>query len=54
VGLLDKDKSYVVYCHTGNRSSRATALMHSLGFKHVYDVQGGIAAWEQSGLPVTR
>ncbi len=51
---LDKNKSYVVYCHTGNRSGQATTLMHSLGFKHVYDVQGGIAAWEQSGLPVTR
>jgi rhodanese-related sulfurtransferase/peroxiredoxin len=51
---LDKDKSYVVYCHTGNRSGQATTLMHSLGFKHVYDVQGGIAAWEQAGLPVTQ
>ena len=51
---LDKNKSYVVYCHTGNRSGQATALMHSLGFKHVYDVQGGIAAWEQAGLPVTQ
>ncbi len=50
---LDKNKNYVVYCHTGNRSGQATALMHSLGFKHVYDVQGGIAAWEQAGLPVT-
>jgi rhodanese-related sulfurtransferase/thiol-disulfide isomerase/thioredoxin len=50
---LDRDRSYVVYCHTGNRSSQATALMHSLGFKHVYDVQGGINAWQQAGLPVT-
>jgi rhodanese-related sulfurtransferase len=50
---LAKDKSYVVYCHTGNRSGQATALMHQLGFKHVYDVQGGLAAWEQAGLPVT-
>lgn len=51
---LDKNRSYVVYCHTGNRSGQATTLMHTLGFKHVYDVQGGIAAWEQAGLPVTQ
>ncbi len=49
---LDRNKSYVVYCHTGNRSGKATALMSELGFRHVYDVQGGIAAWQQAGLPV--
>lgn len=50
---LDKDKYYFVYCHTGNRSARATARMHEAGFKHVYDIQGGIAAWRSQGLPVT-
>lgn len=53
VAKLDKDKNYFVYCHTGNRSSRATARMHELGFKHVYDIHGGINAWQAQGLPVT-
>jgi rhodanese-related sulfurtransferase/peroxiredoxin len=53
LGGLDKDKSYVVYCHSGNRSGQATTLMHELGFKHVYDVQGGLQAWQQAGLPLT-
>ena len=52
--LLDKDKSYFVYCQTGNRSSTAAELMHSLGFKHVYDIRGGITAWQGENLPSTR
>ena len=54
LGALDRDAPYIVYCHTGNRSATVTARMHELGFKHVYDVQGGIAAWTQAGLPVTQ
>lgn len=51
---LDRNRSYVVYDQTGTRSAKATTLMHSLGFKHLYDVQGGIEAWQQAGLPVSQ
>jgi phage shock protein E len=51
---LDKDKSYYAYCQTGNRSSKATELTHSLGFKHVHDIQGGMTGWPGAGLPSTR
>lgn len=51
---LDKDKSYFLYCQSGNRSATAAKLMHSLGFKHVYDIQGGMTAWQGEGLPSTR
>jgi len=51
IGALDRDERYVVYCHTGNRSGRATALMAELGFTNVSDVDGGIAAWETAQLP---
>lgn len=50
---LDKEKNYFVYCQTGNRSSKATEKMHELGFKHVYDIEGGITAWQQESLPVS-
>ena len=53
VSALDRNRTYIVYCHTGNRSGKATAVMHDLGFTHVYDVKGGIAAWQQAGLPTT-
>ena len=47
---LNNDKTSLVYCHTGSRSGQATALMNSMGFKHVYDVQGGMSAWEAAVL----
>ena len=46
VDKLDKTKRYLVYCRTSNRSGQAVAVMKSLGFKEVYDMDGGIVAWE--------
>ena len=51
---LDKTKTYVVYCRSGNRSGKTVQLMKRLGFQRVYDVQGGIKAWTARGLPLTR
>jgi phage shock protein E len=48
---LSKDTPYIVYCRTGRRSGALTEHMHALGFKHVYDLQGGLQAWTQAGLP---
>jgi rhodanese-related sulfurtransferase/thiol-disulfide isomerase/thioredoxin len=53
LATLSKDAPYVVYCHTGRRSAVVTGHMHDLGFKHVYDLQGGLTAWHQVGLPIT-
>jgi rhodanese-related sulfurtransferase len=53
IDALDKSATYVVYCHSGNRSGQATTIMKDLGFQTVYNVEGGINAWEQAGLPVT-
>lgn len=50
---LDKEKNYFVYCQTGNRSKAATEKMHELGFKHVYEIEGGITAWQEAGMPVS-
>ena len=52
IDALDKDKTYVVYCRSGNRSSKTLALMKQLGFKKVYNVQGGIMDWHQQKLPL--
>lgn len=49
---LDRDVPYLLYCRSGNRSGQARALMADLGFTDVADVDGGIVAWEQAGLPV--
>jgi phage shock protein E len=46
---LPKTVSYFVYCHSGNRSGVATSKMAALGFTSVYNLQGGIAAWQANG-----
>lgn len=42
IGGLDKNKKYLVYCRSGNRSKIAGRIMESMGFKEVYDLAGGI------------
>lgn len=40
-------------CHSGARSSRATAIAIRAGYDAV-NVRGGITAWNRAGLPLTR
>ena len=50
---LDPEGTYLVYCRSGNRSGQATALMADLGFEQVYDLDGGVLAWDAQGLALT-
>jgi rhodanese-related sulfurtransferase/rubrerythrin len=43
---LDPDKPVVVYCAVGGRSLAAAQLLSGLGFRKVYNLQGGIKAWQ--------
>ena len=45
VSTLDKDGVYIVYCKAGMRSKKACNKMIDLGFKHVFNLKGGIARW---------
>ncbi|MCT4624064.1 MAG: rhodanese-like domain-containing protein [Schleiferiaceae bacterium] len=49
---MDKSKTYVVYCHSGRRSAHASEILKDNGFTKVYNVQGGISAWQQDGYEV--
>lgn len=37
---LDKNKTYYLYCRTGNRSGQAARIMKSEGFEKVYNIGG--------------
>lgn len=50
VKALDRDDTYLVYCRSGNRSGQARDLMGELGFAEVYNLSGGINAWQDAGL----
>jgi rhodanese-related sulfurtransferase len=49
---LPKDRSLLVYCAGGYRSSIAASLLQRSGFSPVGEIAGGIAAWEAAKLPV--
>jgi len=50
---LDRDVPYVIYCRSGNRSGQTRALMADLGFRSVEDIDGGVIAWQDAGMPLT-
>jgi thioredoxin 1 len=52
VKTLDKSKPVLVYCLSGGRSARAAVKLRDMGFKEVYDMQGGINAWSNANLPL--
>ena len=54
VSELDPKKPVVVICQSGSRSQSAAALLAQKGFKKVYNVLGGMSAWQMSGLEISR
>lgn len=52
IAALDKKATYAVYCRSGNRSGTALEQMTAAGFSHVYDLAGGIGAWQKMGGPM--
>lgn len=53
VGELPKDRSLLLYCAGGYRSSIAASMLQRCGFSRVGEIAGGIAAWEAAKLPLT-
>jgi len=45
IAALDKDKEYLMYCRSGNRSGRACKMMQKKGFKNLYNLEKGYSAW---------
>jgi rhodanese-related sulfurtransferase len=42
IEALDKNKTYLIYCRSGNRSKAALGLMDKMGFSDVYELSEGI------------
>jgi len=51
---LKKDKPLYIYCRSGNRSGKAAAKLKELGFKEVYDLQGGILDWGKNNFEIVK
>lgn len=51
---LPKDKPYIFVCRSGGRSGVATELAIKHGFLKVFNMVGGMIAWNQAGYDVER
>ena len=51
---FDKDKTYLLHCKSGNRSSKAFEIMKEMDFKKIYHMSGGIVAWISEELPIVK
>lgn len=54
VDQLDKEQPILVYCAVGGRSGKTMDIMKKKGFKEVYNLAGGIQAWNAAGQPLTK
>jgi rhodanese-related sulfurtransferase len=50
-GSIDRERPVVFYCRSGARSSMATAAFRRAGYD-AYNMDGGLLAWAQRGLPL--
>lgn len=50
---LPTDKTIAVYCRSGKRSAKAAGLLAKEGFK-IVNLEGGIMAWKNAGMPVEK
>jgi len=49
-----KNKPVIVACASGNRSASAVGRLKKHGFTKVFNLSGGVGAWQQAGLPLEK
>lgn len=51
---VPENRRIYVYCHSGWRSAKASALLSKAGYSNVVNVLGGIEAWQDADFPVIK
>ena len=49
-----REKSIIVGCRSGHRSANACARLRKSGFETVFNLKGGVMAWQSAGLPLQK
>lgn len=49
-----KDKEIVLVCRSGGRSAQAASYLRQNGFEKLYNMRGGMLAWNQMQLPTEK
>lgn len=51
VDQLDRDAEIVVICHHGGRSFQVAMFLEQQGFRHLYNLNGGVEGWARQVDP---
>ncbi len=51
---LDKETPLILCCDAGNSSQRALAALAGQGFTQLFNLRGGLRAWQQDNLPLSK
>ncbi len=51
---IPKDKTVYLICRSGQRSSRALAMLRHAGYGNIQQVRGGMMAWQLAQLPMVK
>jgi len=51
---IPKDKPILIYCRSGNRTSKTSGVLKSLGYTEIYNLEKGINQWAIQKAPITR
>lgn len=54
LGKLDRNKTYIVHCAAGGRSTQSLNVFTRLGFKSVVHLDGGMNGWVAAGKPLQK
>lgn len=56
LATLEKHKAHpiIVSCRSGAQSSQACNSLRKAGFSEVYNLRGGILAWQNANLPISK
>lgn len=51
---IAKDKTVLIYCHSGHRSGLAKKFLKEQGYSKIYNLETGIKGWKSENLPVEK
>ena len=52
--LSDKDGKIFLYCRSGRMSTIAAEVLVNQGYTNVWELEGGMIAWEEAGYPIAQ